>query len=47
MKEDLTGDGEHPIKYTDDVLQNWTFETYINLLTSVTPIKSMKIHKRI
>ena len=30
-------------RYTDDVLQNYTFETYIILLTNVTPINSIKI----
>ena len=28
--------GEHTIKYTYDVLQNFTPETYIMLLTNVT-----------
>ena len=34
--------GEHTIQNTDDVLQNCTLETYIILLTSVTPINSIK-----
>ena len=42
MEEDLTWDGEHTIQYTDDVLQNCTPETYIILLTNVTPINSIR-----
>ena len=33
----LTQGGDHTIQYTDDVLQNCTLETYVILLTSVTP----------
>ena len=40
---DFTLGGEHTIQYTDDVLQNCTLETYIILLTNVTPVYSMKI----
>ena len=40
VEGDLTLDGEHKIQYTDDVLQNCTPETYIILLTNVTPINS-------
>ena len=29
MERDLTCTGEHTIQYTDDVLQNYTLETYI------------------
>ena len=29
MEGDLTLGGEHTIQYTDDVLQNYTTETYI------------------
>ena len=38
MEEGLTCDGENTIKYKDDVSQNCTPETYVILLTSVTPI---------
>ena len=44
MGEDSTGGGEHTIQYTDDVLQNCTPKTYIILLASVTPMKSIKIN---
>ena len=43
MEGDLTLGGEHTIQYTDDVLQNCTFETYIISLTNVTTINSIKI----
>ena len=36
-KGDLTLDGEHTIQYTDDILKNCTPETYILLLTNITP----------
>ena len=39
---DLTWGGEHTIQCTDDVLQNCAPETCIILLTSVTPINSIK-----
>ena len=39
---DLTLGGEHTIQYTDDVSENCTPETYITLLTNVTPINSIK-----
>ena len=42
MEEDLTQGGEHTIQYTDDVLQDCTPETYIILLTNVTPINFKK-----
>ena len=35
-KEDLTLGGGHTMRYTDDVLQNYTLEIYIILLTSHT-----------
>ena len=38
MKKDLTLGGGHTIPYTDDASQNCTLETYIILLTNVTPI---------
>ena len=37
MEGDLTWGGEHTIQYTGDMSQNCTPETYITLLTSVTP----------
>ena len=40
MEGDLTWGGEHTIQYADDVLQNYIHETYIILLTNVTPINS-------
>ena len=42
----LTLGGEHTIQYTDDILQNYTPETCIILLTNVTPINSIKIKKK-
>ena len=36
---DLTLGGEHTIQYTDDTLQNCSLETYIIILTNVTPNK--------
>ena len=41
MEGDLTWGGEHTIQYTDDILQNRTPETFIILLTNVTPINSI------
>ena len=38
VERDLSLDGEYTIQYTDNVLQNCTFETYIILLTNVTSI---------
>ena len=43
MEGYLTWGGEHTMPYTDDVLQNRTPETYVILLTNVTPIYSIKI----
>ena len=40
MEGDLTWNGEHTIQYTDDVLQKYTLETYIILLT--TPINPIQ-----
>ena len=45
MKGVLTLGGEHTVQYTDDVLQNCIPETYIILLTNVTPIKTTKKKK--
>lgn len=42
MKEDLAWGGAHTIQYRDDVLQNYTPETYVVVLTSITPINSIK-----
>ena len=41
MEGDLIWDGEHTIQYTDDILQNCKPETYMILLTNVTPINSV------
>ena len=41
MEGDLTGGGEHTIQCTDDVLYNRTPETYVIVLTSVTPVNSI------
>ena len=45
MEGDLAWGGEHTIQCTDDVLQNCTPETYIILLSNVTPINSIKKKK--
>ena len=37
-ERELALGGEHTVQYTDDVFQNYTLETYIILLTNVTPI---------
>ena len=42
MEGNLTWGGEHTIKYTGDMVQKCTPETYIILLSNVTPINSMK-----
>ena len=42
MEGDLTWDSKHTIQYTGDVLQNCIPDTYIILLTNVTPINSIK-----
>ena len=42
VQGDLPWGGEHTIQYTDDVLYNRTPETYIILLTDVTPTNSYK-----
>ena len=42
MEGDLTWGSEHTIQYTDDVLNNCTLETYVILLSNVTPINSIK-----
>ena len=43
MKGDLTWGVEHTIQYTDDVLQDYTPENYIILLTNVTLVSPIKI----
>ena len=42
MEKDLSLGGEHTIQYIDDVLQNYTVETFIILLTNVTTMNSTK-----
>ena len=42
--EGLTWGGERTIQYTDDILQNRISETWIILLTNVTPINSIYLH---
>ena len=42
MEGDLTLSGEHTMQYTDDVLQNYTPEIYVILITNVIPINSIK-----
>ena len=39
---DLPVDGEHTTQHTDGVLQSCVPETYIILLSNVTPINSIK-----
>ena len=41
MERDLTLGGKHTMQCKDNVL-NYTLETYITLLTSVTPINLIK-----
>ena len=38
MEEDLTMGSRHTVQYTSDVSQNCTLETYVILLTNVTPV---------
>ena len=45
MDRDLTWSGEHTVQCTDDILWNHAPETYIILLTSGTPINSIKRQK--
>ena len=45
MEGGLTLGGKHTVQYTAYVLQNFTTETYVILLTNVTPINSIKIKK--
>ena len=46
MEGDLTLGDEHTVQYTDDVLQKCIPETYIILLTNVTPKILIKTNKR-
>ena len=46
-KGDVTWGGEHTIQYTDDTLYNCTSETYMALLTNVTPISSISKGERV
>ena len=46
MEGDLIQGGEHTVQYTDGVLENFISETYMILLTNVTPINSIKIKKK-
>ena len=41
MEGDLTWSGEHTVRYTDDILWNCIPETYVILLTKITPINSI------
>ena len=46
MERDLIFGAGHTVQYTDDGLQNCTHETYIILLTNVTPIHSINFLKK-
>ena len=46
MGRNLTGDGEHTIPYTDDVLWTCIPETCIILLANFTTINSIKTNKQ-
>lgn len=46
MEGDLNLGGEHTIQCTNDILWNFTVETYIILLTNVTPINPINTKKR-
>ena len=45
MEDDLTLSGGHTVQYTDLVLQKCAVETYMILLTNVTPINLIKLLK--
>ena len=47
MTEDQTLSGEHKIQYIDDILQNYTPEMHIILLTNAITINLIKIKKNI
>ena len=38
MEGDVIWGGEHTIQYTNDILENYTLETYIILLNYLTPV---------
>ena len=42
MKGDLTWGGGHTLQYTDVVVENCILETYIILVTNVTPMNLTK-----
>ena len=42
VEGDLTLSGKHMVQRAGDVSWSYTFESYIILLTNVTPIKSIK-----
>ena len=45
-KDELSLGGGHTVRYTEHVTQKCTLETYIILLTNVTPINLIKSEKR-
>ena len=45
VMRDLTLGGEYTIQHTDNVLQTCIPETYLILLTNVTPINTVKIKR--
>ena len=46
MEGNLTFDGGHTIKYTDDLSQNCTLETYIIILTNVTSVNLIFLKRK-
>ena len=44
LEGNLTLGGNHTIQYTDDVLQNWTPETSLIVLTHIIPINSINTY---
>ena len=44
IEDDLTLGGEHTMQYTDGISQNCILETYILLLTTVTPQNLIKMY---
>ena len=45
VTEDWTLGGKYTMQYTDDILQTYTLETHIILLTNVTPINLIVFFK--
>ena len=43
IEDDLNLGGGHTMQYTDHVSEKYTLETYMILLTNVTPINLIKI----